>query len=189
MPQNHFLFRKQNQLGKNDKSLKQGWDKKIADLCDKINKKQNFYTTSSCSGRILLLIYSEEKRDDLFIKVWHELISFKELKMELDNIKDRKNLIYFKQEPCILHIACKTLGDAQEIHDAGKLAGWKRCGIIASKKRFVVELNATDRLEFPLFDDGKVLVDDDFLKVVVGEANKKLKSSWEKIKRLERSVK
>ena len=188
MPKDQFLHRKVNQLKKNDKSIKDSWDKPIVKLCNLINKKNNYYTTSSCSGRALLLVDCKEKRDDLFIKVWHDLINFEKLKKELEDIKSKK-LIYFKQDPCILHVACKTLEDAQAIHDKAKLAGWKRCGIIGSKKRFVVELNATEKLEFPIVDRGKVLAEDDFLKVIVREANKKFKISWDKIKKLESDLK
>ena len=77
-----FLRRKEQQFAKNDRSLKQSWDKHILELCQAINKSNNYYTTSSCSGRILLLIDSSEKRDDLFLFVSHNLISFQQLKID-----------------------------------------------------------------------------------------------------------
>lgn len=183
-----FNRRKKNQLEKADKSLKQSWDKPILDLCNKINEFENYYTTSSCSGRILLIIDSKEKRDDLFVFVSHNTINLNELKKAIEETNKSKKLIYFKQDPCILHIACRSLEDAQKIHDLAKLAGWKRCGIIASKDRFVVELNATERLEFPIINKGVLLVDDNFLNLAIEEANKKLKSSWEKINKLENMI-
>jgi len=187
MPRDQFEFRKQNQLNKNDKSLKHSWDIRIVKLCDKINKLPNYYTTSSCSGRVLLLKDCKEKRDDLFVKVWHDEIKLKEVKKILESIK-QKGMFYFKQEPCILHVACKDLESAQKIHDLAKLSGWKRCGIIASNKRFIVELNATSKLEFPIIDKGRILVEDEFLEVVVREGNKRLGRSWEGIKRFEEGV-
>ena len=190
MPRDNFAFRKENQLKKDDKSIKQSWDKRITNLCDLINKNKDYYTTSSCSGRILVLIDDKVKRDDLFLFCSHELIDFDILKKELDKLKNKtKKLIYFRQDPCILHIACKTLEKAQEIHDLAKDAGWKRCGIIATKKRFVVELNATQRIEMPIINRNEVLVDDKFLKVLVEESNRKLKNSWELIGRFEESIK
>lgn len=182
-----FLRRKNQQLDKGDRSLKQSWDKHILSLCELINKKNDYYTTSSCSGRVLILIDSKEKRDDLFLFVSHELVSFDELKMELAKIND-KRLIYFKYEPCILHVAARSLEGAQKIHDLAKKAGWKRCGIIASDKRFMVELNATDKIEFPIINNGKILVSDDFLNLIVEESNKKLRLSWDKIRRMEDAV-
>lgn len=186
MPRDHFTFRKKNQLEKDDKSLKSSRDKKIISLCEKINTLDNYYTTSSCSGRVVLLKDSRDKRDDLFIRVWHDRTSFEELKETLNNINS-EDLIYFKQDPVIMHVACKTLEDAQKLIELAMESGWKRNGIISSDKRFVVELNATDKLEFPVFHK-KVLVNDDYLKLIVEEANKKLELSWGKIKRLESSV-
>lgn len=187
MVRDHFEFRKKNQLSKSDKSLKQSWDSKIIELCEKINRLDNCYTTSSCSGRIMLIVDCSEKRDDLFVNVWHETVSIEQLNKALSNIKSEE-LIYFKQEPCILHIACKNLEDAQKIHDIAKISGWKRCGIISSNKRFVVEINATGRLEFPIFDRGSLLVDDSFLELVLSESNKKLKSSWGCIEKMEKNL-
>jgi len=188
MPRDHFKFRKENQLNKEDKSIRQEWDEKIVGLCGKINRSENYYTTSSCSGRSVLIIDCKEKRDDLFVKVWHCEISFEGLKGALGEI-DSSGLIYFKHEPCILHIAAKSLEDAQKIHDLAKNSGWKRCGIISSSSRFVVELAASEKLEFPIFEGGKCLVSDDFLKVVVREANRKMNISWGLIERFEESIK
>ncbi|MBS3100276.1 hypothetical protein J4463_03640 [Candidatus Pacearchaeota archaeon] len=188
MPKDNFNFRKTNQLKKADKSIRQKWDEKINKLCEKINKKDDYYTTSSCSGRILLLIDSEEKTDKLFLNVWHEKITFNELKKAIELIKTDKT-IYFKQDPCILHIACRTLENAQSLCDlAIKKASWKRCGIIATRKRFIAELNSTEKIEFPIIQNGKCIASDEFLNVVVSEANKKLEKSWEKIDRLEKEI-
>lgn len=183
----HFEFRKNNQLEKVDKSLKGNWDKRIVNLCTKLNSKDNYYTTSSCSGRVVLLKDSKEKKDDLFLFVSHDKITFEKLNNELNKI-NISELIYFKQDPVILHVASRSLKDAQSLLDiATKQAGWKRCGILASDKRFIVELNSTEKLETPIFHN-KVLVNDDFLKIIVEEANKKLESSWEKIDRLEKLI-
>jgi len=119
--------------------------------------------------------------------VSHDLISFEELKSELEKI-DSSELIIFKQEPVILHVACETLKDAQALLDlAIKKAGWKRCGILGSDKRFLVELNSTEKLEFPIYHN-KILVDDEYLKMIVDIANDKLEQSWDKIDRLKQNL-
>lgn len=186
MPRDHFLFRKKNQLEKDDKSLKQGWDKQIASLCEKINSSSDYYTTSSCSGRIVLIKDSKEKSDDLFVKVWHDKVSFDEVKNVLRELEDVKGLVIFKQEPCIMHVACRTMENARKLIKLAQESGWKRNGIISSDKRIVVEINATDKMEMPIYFK-KSLVEDVYLEMILSEANKKLKSSWEKIKKLEES--
>ncbi len=219
MPINNFLQRKQNALLKTDKSSKCDWDKKIVSLCKKINSSENYYTTSSCSGRVAIMIDQEKKGKGLFLKRYHDLITFKQLKKDLGNIIklhseahgiDKKqlikktnglisskrirasdelgNLIKFKQEPCILHVACKSFGDAEKIYEKAKQGGWKRSGIIASGKRFVVEMNGTEKLEFPIINKRKILVDDYFLKLIIKKSNKNLKKSWERIEQLRKLI-
>jgi len=187
MPQNIFLKRKQDIFSKQDKSSRQHVDEKIAGLCEKINQKENYYTTSSCSGRVILIIESDKKEHGLFVKIYHDLISFEQLKKDLKNIKNKKT-ISFKQEPCGLHVACRTLKDAQQFLDKAKFAGWKKSGIIASNKRFVVECFSTEKLEFPIISNGKILVNDDFLKLIVKKSNENLRRSWNKIEKLRRLI-
>ncbi len=175
-----FLKRKKDILSKQDKSSKQGYDEKIKDLCEKINQKQNYYTTSSCSGRVVV-VKDISKSPGVFLFASHDLIDFENLKKELEGIKDNG---IFKQEPCILHVACREFKDAEKLLKKAQLGGWKRSGIISSKDKFICELLSTEKLEFPIADKGKLLVDDDFLKVVVEKSNENLEKSWEKIGRL-----
>lgn len=242
-----FQRRKQDILKKEDKSYIQRWDSKIIKLCERINKKSEYYTTSSCSGRIVIMIDQDKKSNGLFIKTYHSKITFKKLKEDLLKIallrSDRKdiliknkqikvrkngqgsenydirtdesyyidrcseeksdiatfeainrminreqNIIKFKQEPCILHVACENLEKAQDFYDKARLAGWKKYGIIASGKRFVVEITGTGRLEFPIIKKGELLVNDDFLKLIVKQSNEKLEKSWECIEKLRKLI-
>ena len=182
-----FEDMKIKQLSKTDKSNIGKWDFKIKELCDKLNKKKEYCTTSSCAGRIILLKSSKEKIEKGFLFRTHKKIRFEELKKALDEV-DYKGLVEFHQTTCILHVACACLEDAQKLIDKSKFVGWKRSGIMASGKRFVVELISTENIEFPIMNKGKVLVDDNFLKLIVREANNKLERTWDKIKRLERVV-
>jgi len=184
-----FLQRKTAVLLKLDKSSIGKWDKKIKAVCDKINLLDNFYTTSSCSGRIILMIEQEKKGKDLFLKIWHDKINFNELKKELIKLVSSKNkLIKFKLEPPIIHIACRDLKKATYILEKGKSCGFKRSGILTFDKNIIVELNSSDKLEFPIIKNKKILVDNAFLKLIIEISNKKLKKGWEKIKKLEKIV-
>jgi hypothetical protein len=81
-----FLKRKNDVLLKLDKSSKGGWDEKIRDLCEEINSLENYYTTSSCSGRVVLMRDCDEKQAGLFNWVCHDEFGFEELKGELGTI-------------------------------------------------------------------------------------------------------
>jgi len=182
-----FERRKKNQLDKIDKSDKSSWDKPMLKLMEKINKNPNHYTTSSCSGRIVLIKESDKKKEGLFLFRTHDKVSMNELKKELSRIK-YAGLIYFKQESCILHVACKSLSNTQELLDLGKLAGWKKSGIISSNKRFVCELMGSEYISLPIMNNRKILVSENYLKLVTKEANKKLSRAWDKIQKLERAI-
>lgn len=211
----NFDTLKQDALSKKDKSSIGKWDKKIINLCKKINSKKNYYTTSSCSGRIVLIEDKGKKQSGLFGFVSHDLISLNDIKKTLKKLTslrsdiNKKQLIkkarvnrvlvgdfgrvrsgatinnyIYKQEPCILHVACKEFKDAEVLLKKAQLAGWKRSGIIATGNKFVCELLSTEKLEFPIVVRGKILVEDVFLKEIVKKSNKNLVKSWLKIQRL-----
>ena len=178
---------KKKQLSKEDKSNIGEWDSKIADLCNKINRNTNYYTTSSCSGRIVLLKASEEKQPNAFLFRTHDKVSFSQLKKALEKVK-YDGLIEFQQTSCIMHVACLSLEYAQELVNKAKLAGWKRSGIMSIGKRFMVELHSTENMSFPIMNNKVILVDDNFLKLVVELANNKLERVWKKIEKLKNLV-
>jgi tRNA wybutosine-synthesizing protein 3 len=181
---NSFEQRKREVLLKKDKSNIGKWDKRIVSLCDKINKDERYYTTSSCSGRIMILKEENKKGPGLFKFVSHELISFEEFSKKLEEIKEGD--FKFKQESFILHIACRDIESARNLLDKGISSGIKRCGIISLGKNIIVELNSTERLEFPFIKDGKILVEDSFLKEVLGRSNFNLNKGWIKLKKLQK---
>jgi len=176
-----FTKRKRDILSKDDKSNKGGWDKPIIELCEIINKKRNYYTTSSCSGRIVLLKDQEDKGPGLFFYLIHELVSYKKLKHELSKVKGN---VKFKQEPPILHVACKTLSSAQSLLKKAQTVGFKRSGIISVGKRVMVELISTEKLEFPIMKKGNTLIGEEFLREIVEKSNKNLSRGWKKIDNL-----
>jgi len=183
----NFLNNKKNVLERKDKSNEGSWDKKIDGLCRKINARKEYYTTSSCSGRINLVKGFPEKAEDVFLFKSHEKISFLQLKKELEKAGKYKGLIYFKQEPCILHVACLDLESAKKLLNKARDVGWMRSGLISDKK-IILELISTEKLELPIINNGKLLVDENYLKLLVKEANKKLTRTWEKVKKLEKLV-
>lgn len=193
MPFDQFLRRKKSILSKSDKSSIGKWDEKIISLCNKINRSENYYTTSSCSGRIVLMVAQEKKSHNLFLWISHDLISFKSLKNNLNKIiknkKLKKRIIKFKCEPPILHIVCRNLESASSVLEKAKNSGMKHSGIHYIGKEIIIEVNGDDRLEFPIIYKNKNLVNDNFLKLVVKKSNKKLKKSWKIIKTFEKLLK
>jgi tRNA wybutosine-synthesizing protein 3 len=180
-----FKRRKEDVLGKEDKSSIGEIDEKIKKLCDIINKKEEYYTLSSCSGRIVLIRNIDKKKPGLFFFVSHDKIKLPELKKQLDNAEKKKESLIFKQESFILHVACKTLEDADVFLKKVQEIGMKHSGIInIGEKRIIIEVIESSQLAFPITERGKILVNDDFLKILVSESDKRLEKSWEKIEKL-----
>jgi tRNA wybutosine-synthesizing protein 3 len=189
MVKDKFLTSKKARLNRKDKSSINSWDKPILSLCKKINKSNDYYTLSSCSGRIILIKETKDKQANLILFTTHEKITATELKKQLENIiKKQKTLIYLKQEPCVLAISCRNLEKQQELLNKARSAGWKKSGITTTSKKFILELFSTERIDVPIINKGKILVNDDYLTLITSQANSKLQRTWEKIKKLEKKV-
>jgi tRNA wybutosine-synthesizing protein 3 len=131
-----------------------------------------------------LLKYSEVKQEDAFLFRTHDKTSFKELKKALEKaVAEFKEMVEFQQTSCIMHVACKTIDDAFSLVKSAKEAGWKRSGIMGGERN-MVELHSTESMSFPIANNGKIIVDDEFIKMAVEIANNKLERVWKKISRL-----
>jgi len=187
-----FELDKKNALEKIDKSKKGAIDKDIKKLVDKINSFSCYYTTSSCSGRILLISFPEDnkKYNVEWLFVSHDLVDFRTVKENLNKIilnfknDNIKNDVWFREESTIMHVCCKTMEDASRLIEISKHIGFKRSGINAVHNRIILELVSTENMDTPVIKDGKLLVNDEYLKILVKEANKKLKRTKEKTKKL-----
>jgi tRNA wybutosine-synthesizing protein 3 len=176
-------------LEKVDKSSIGGWDKPILKLCNLVNENNDYYTTSSCSGRIALIIETLQKKPGLFLFRTHKKTTFNELKNELQKASVKCNeMIYFKQEPCVLTVSCRSVEKAQELVNLARLCAWKRSGLTTTTRKNIIELFGTEKIEMPIVNKGKILVDDDFLKLLVKESNFRMVRTWEKIKKLEKEL-
>jgi|ETNmetMinimDraft_2_1059921.scaffolds.fasta_scaffold71572_2 tRNA wybutosine-synthesizing protein 3 len=179
----NFENTKKDILGKRDKSNVGFMDDRIKGLCDAVNSGGNMFTTSSCSGRVVLIKDSEKKEGGLFLFRSHDLVSFDELKLEVEKVASEisEGLVIFKQESCLLVVSCKDNRVQDWLFNLARNNGWKKSGILSLNRKYLVELMSSGSLEFPVVKDGKVLVDDDFLRIVVDRANRNLEKGWERI--------
>ena len=185
-----FNKRRSDVLSRIDKSRAQGVDKGISKVVGLLNSKKNFYTTSSCAGRILVLKIPVSNRKDrvewLFSS--HDTVKFSDVKKALSG-RVPPGKIWLRQDSAILHVCCRELSDAERFLAAVQKVGFKRSGIISSKNGFTVEMASTEKLETLIAERKRVLVSDDYLRILIREANIKLKRTREKIRRLEGEIK
>ncbi len=166
-------------------------DKQMISLCRYISKTKNFFTSSSCAGRIVLLDTEKSggKKEAAFHDKWHRKISLKELIKGI-NKKQKEEELWFKLDPFILHLGTNSLENAKKILEATKKAGIRRAGIMVAKEgKFIVELIGSQAMAFPVKIKNKVLVEEEYLKRIVKKANQKLEKNYFQLKEFEKIVK
>jgi len=158
-------------------------DELAVPLLDILNSKENFFTSSSCYGRIYLIyLPNYSKKDSKFTGKWHRKVEFDEVKKV---IQESPVPLWFRMEAYILHISCKTLEDAQQILQIKQKIGIKRGGIFAMKdERIQIEIEGTHKVDTIVKTDNYT-IDDDYLKLLIKEANERFDMNekiWDKIK-------
>ena len=89
-PKKDFNSYKKNALSKFQKAKNENLvDGKIISLLDILNKSDNYFTTSSCAGRIVILEIPAigDKKNAVFLGKWHRKIKKSEFLNELKNAK------------------------------------------------------------------------------------------------------
>ncbi len=176
-----FLSQKKTYLAKMDKSKKGSIDEKAVLLLTKINEMKDYYTTSSCSGRVYLWKGTGKKSETEWLKVSHEPID-----EDFFQTDERQEVVWLRLEGFILHVACSNLEAATALLEKARQFYKKSCLLSASSK-FIVEIRGSEFMEIPLYKDGKLLFcgDLEWLKDLI---NTKLEKMWEGMEKFRRSV-
>ncbi len=164
-------------------------DKPIIKLLKFINSLSNFYTTSSCAGRIILLHeFGKRKIDNSFVLKEHEKLNINDF-LDETFFKNFKGIVWLKQEPFILHVVSKTLNDSIEMLNLGLSSGLKHSGIFVFKpERYIVELNGTQNLSVPVVENGKFLITKGYFLYLLKIAERKLQKNKEIREKFEKLI-
>ena len=176
-----FDNEKKTFLAKLDKSKKGSVDEKIIPLITAINKTTNYYTTSSCSGRVYLWCGSGKKNETQWIKVSHDLIDLS----FLENV-DNLSLVWLRLEGMILHVACRDLDAANHLVELARGIYKKSC-ILSASNKIIVEIRGSEFLEMPLYNDGKLLFCGDF-NWLVELINQKMERMWRGMEKMKEMI-
>ena len=179
----NFDNEKKQALAKLDKSKKGHIDEQIIPLINAINNHPDFYSTSSCAGRILLIIPRKKKYDAKWLFFSHEPISYEELRPYLEDLPEET--VWFRMEPPIIHICAKNLDAADELLKKANESGFRRSGIISFNKRVIIDIMIPEKLDAPISVNAKLIADNNYLKVLIKHANTRLKKTRNKLKKLE----
>lgn len=165
-------------------------DSKMIPLCKFISKTKNYFTSSSCAGRILLLKVNErgDKKEASFQRKWHRKVKLVEVWKGIEEKVNEKEL-WFKLEPFIIHVGANSLENANNLLGVMNRAGVKRGGIIVAKKgKFIVEMSGTQGMAFPVKIGEKVIIEKDYLKKAIEKANWKMEKNYRNLERVEREM-
>ncbi|XP_063795147.1 tRNA wybutosine-synthesizing protein 3 homolog isoform X2 [Pseudophryne corroboree] len=169
-----------------DLSKKGSVDKDIEETVRDINLQDCYFTTSSCSGRIILIDESPDlsvvqKQNCSWLFVTHELCSNDDVFAALQKATGNAVL---KFEPFVLHVQCRTLKDAQLLHSVAINSGFRNSGITVGKKgKIIMAVRSTHCLEVPLCHQGKCLVSNEYIAFLVQTANQKMGENKKRITR------
>ena len=152
-----------------------------------LEKTKNYFTSSTCSGRIVLLKVNkqETKQDSAFIAKWHATTTIEKIWKALS--EKTPGEIWFKQEPFILHIGCMDFENAKKLLAIAKECGIKRAGINSAKEgKFMLELIGTQNIAFPVKKGATILFEKKQLKYIVKRANEKLEKNYAQLEKFEK---
>lgn len=184
-----FRSQKEDATGKLNGAVDSGQaDEGILPLLEFVNSLEDFYSTSSCSGRIVLLHDLGSKLDSSWLGKWHREVDVDEV---LGAMRDppAAGTVQFKYESAILHLVARNLEGAKKLLVITREAGYKRAGIQGlNEDRHLVEICDTGSIDVPVIEKGKVLVDDNYMGCLVALANKKFRDGMEKLQNLEKNL-
>ncbi len=176
-----FTNEKKMYLSKQDKSKKGDIDEKVIPLLKKINAHDNYYTTSSCSGRVYLWTGTGKKNETQWLKVSHDLID-----THFFDIQPMPGVVWLRVESFILHVVCKDLDAAKALLEKAHLIYKKSC-ILSASNKILVEIRGSEIIEMPLYIDGSLIFTGD-LSFLAKLANTKIKKTWDDRLRFEKSL-
>ena len=182
-----FLLQRKHALNKFRASVSVGdVDEAVMPLLEKINSLRDYYSTSSCAGRISVFQDLGSKFDSRSLGKWHEKVEASEV---LACLRPCEGIVWFLAEPPILHVACANLEAAAKMMDAARSSGFKRTGLQGVKAgRFLIEILSTERVDAPLMADGRMLVSDEYVKFLVKIANRKFEDGKRKLARFDKAL-
>lgn len=184
-----FLKNKKQTLLKLENAKKEGLvDAGIIPIIDLINSFDEYYTSSSCYGRIVLLEIPEigDKKNAKWLGKWHRKIKTEEILNAFK--KADRGLIWILAQSPIIHVFSKNLESADKLVKTAVGCGFKNSGFKSSEKNIVVEVTSTERLDSPVGKNGGLFCDDRYVSLLVDIANEIIDKSSVKLEKFEKKL-
>ena len=164
-------------------------DKGIIPIIDIINSNENYYTSSSCYGRIVLLELPNlgDKKNAEFLGKWHRKIRSNDVFLALENSSGKGQLWFLAQSP-IIHVYTKNIESADKLVKIAVNCGFKHSNFKSSEKNIIVEIASTERIDAPVGLNGKLYCDKKYIFLLVDIANRVYNKSILKLEKLKNTL-
>lgn len=166
-------------------------DPLMIDICQFIAQTKNYFTTSTCSGRITLMDVNEkdEKKENAFFRKWHRKVKLEEV---WEGINDNSNIenLWFKQDAFVFVIGTNKMEKTKPIIQACQEAGVKKYGIHHFEKgKVLMEIFGSKGMSVPVKERKEILVEKEYVQKLVEIANKKWIQNNETLEKLIQKMK
>ncbi|KYC47762.1 MAG: hypothetical protein AMQ74_01653 [Candidatus Methanofastidiosum methylothiophilum] len=164
-------------------------DFRIIDTLNILNSKKDYYTTSSCAGRIILIELEEigGKKESNIIFKSHEKVDYLDIWKTINNYSGSKMIFLIVNSP-IIHVVCRDLKSAKELINLSKEVGFKYTSIVSFSEKIIVEVRSTERMDVPIIKDGVIYPSEDYVKLMVDIANQMIERVKKKIEKLNQNL-
>ncbi len=189
-PERDFLGGKKVALEKLSKASSENKvDSDILQVLNIINKSEDYYTSSSCAGRIVLLEIPSigDKKEARFLGKWHESIKPSDILSTLG--KSKSGQLWLLAQSPIIHISARAEYFADKMLKTAVSCGFKNSGLKSLGNKTVVEVCSTERLDSPVGRNGELFCKDEYLQMLVDISNDVLSKSRVKLIRFEDKLK
>ncbi|KAL5775354.1 hypothetical protein ACOSP7_012911 [Xanthoceras sorbifolium] len=166
-----------------DKSPKGTVDAPIVPLLHVINGHPDYFTTSSCSGRISIFSHpSNRPKGGLWLYITHDPADADAVLSLLfpadpTHLPGTRDQLVFRFEPLIVAVECRDVESAHRLVSLAVASGLRESGVASVKRRVIVGIRCSIRLEVPFGESGGVLVSQDYVRFLVGVANEKMEAN------------
>ena len=156
-----FSQYKSNAMKKLEYALSEGLvDEGVISVIHSFNSHPDIFTTSSCAGRIQLIILPDIGRKDSVQrrKTWHREVTVDDVEGAISefDIPDNSIVILQAQSP-IFHLSCRTMELAIKLRGIVHGQGWKYSSLITGNdEKWNVEILSANRIDNLLFRKGVI---------------------------------
>jgi tRNA G37 N-methylase Trm5/tRNA(Phe) wybutosine-synthesizing methylase Tyw3 len=176
----------------NDRSRAGRVDDDVVPLVDSLNALRDFYTTSSCAGRIILVqtcaADPSRKYEVDWLAVTHDCAAPPSTHCDAfwQALTTQRALtagfeVVFKMEAPIVTVCARDIHCAAAIAHVCRIAGVKRAAVTSLQDKIIVSIADTRKIEMLVALDGKLLVDRAYFDVAVAHALARLVAARQRL--------